>query len=134
MSDGLVFPDVRECLFDLIDGTEHLGESVRAVFHLPADNFGIIEGPFPLVQIVATGGTEGYVDRVDRVALDCYAPGQAAVNTLESVKSFLRGSNIDTAHGFLDSIAIDQVPTDIPYQSETLNKATGTFLVTSRPL
>lgn len=134
MSDGLVFPDVRECLFDLIDGTEHLGSPVRAVFHLPSDVYGTIDGPFPLVQIVATGGTEGYVDRVDRVTLDCYAPGQVAVNTLESVKAYLRGTDVSTAHGYLDSITVDQVPTDIPYQSETLNKATGTFLVTSRPI
>ena len=134
MSDGLVFPDVRECLNDLIDGTTHLETIVRSVFHLQADDRGSLLGPFPLVQVVATGGTESYVDRVDRVTLDCYAPGQQAVNTLESVKAFLRGTDIETPHGYLDEIRVDQVPTDIPYQSETLNKATATFLVTSRPI
>ncbi|SEE19782.1 hypothetical protein SAMN04489740_0862 [Arthrobacter alpinus] len=134
MSDGLVFPDVRECLHDLLDGTVHIGEPIQSVFHLPADGYGALLGPFPIVQIVATGGTEGYVDRVDRVTLDCYAPGQLAVNTLESVKAFMCGTDKETTHGYLDDVSVDQVPTDIPYTSDTLNKATATFLVTSRPI
>jgi hypothetical protein len=132
--DGLVFPDVRECLNDLIDGTEHLDESVRMVWHLPADEYGLLQGPFPLVMVYTNGGTEGYIDRVDRVTLECYAPGTRAVNTLESIKAFICGTDIETVHGYLDSIRSDQVPEDVPYTSDTLNKATATFTVTSRPL
>jgi len=132
--DGLVFPDVRECLNDLVDGTEHLGEMVRVVWHLPADDYGTLQGPFPIVLVYTNGGTEGYIDRVDRVTLECYAPGTQAVNTLESIKAFICGTDIETAHGYLDNIKSDQVPEDIPYASDTLNKATATFMVTSRPL
>lgn len=134
MIDGLVFPDVRECFSDLIDGTTHLDKPVRLVWHLPADDYGALEGPFPLVQVYTTRGTEGYVDRVDWVTLECYAPGTSAVNTLESIKASICGTDIDTPHGFLDSIKSEQVPEDVPYQSDTLNKATATFTVTSRPL
>jgi len=132
--DGLVFPDVRECLNDLVDGTEHLGEMVRMVWHLQADDYGTLQGPFPVVLVYTNGGTEGFIDRVDRVTLECYAPGTRAVNTLESIKAFICGAGIETAHGYLDSIKSDQVPEDIPYASDTLNKATATFTVTSRPL
>lgn len=135
MMDGLVFPDPLECLMDLIDGTEHLDQQVSAVLSLPADDYGILQGPFPVVLIYALpGGTEGYVDRVDKVALECFAPGRAAVNTLESIKAFICGTDIETSHGYLDSITVDQVPTDVPYTSDTLNKADATFTVTSRPL
>lgn len=134
MIDGLVFPDVRECLNDLVDGTEHLDETVRMVWHLPADEYGTLQGPFPIVLVYTNGGTEGYVDRVDRVTLECYAPGTRAVNTLESIKAFICGTDIETAHGYLDAIKSDQVPEDVPYASDILNKATATFTVTSRPL
>ncbi|MDQ0102352.1 hypothetical protein J2T10_001998 [Paenarthrobacter nicotinovorans] len=134
MIDGLVFPDVRECLTDLVDGTEHLDQAVRMVWHLPADKFGAIEGPFPIVLVFTNGGTQGFIDRVDRVTLECYAPGTQAVNTLESILAFICGTDIETAHGFLDSINVDQVPADVPYASDTLNQANMTLLVTSRPL
>jgi len=134
MIDALVFPDVRGCVSDLIDGTSHGGDPVRAVWYLPADSYGQLTGPFPIVLIYSTDGTEGWVDRVDRVTLECYAPGTQAVETLESIKAHICGTNIETASGFLDSITPDQVPKDVPYQSDTLNKAAATFMVTSRPL
>ncbi|QSZ47229.1 hypothetical protein [Arthrobacter sp. D5-1] len=134
MIDGLVFPDVRECLTDLVDGTEHLDQTVRMVWHLQADNYGTLEGPFPVVLVFTNGGTQGFIDRVDRVTLECYAPGTQAVNTLESILAFICGTDIETSHGYLDSISIDSVPEDVPYASDTLNKATASLLATSRPL
>jgi hypothetical protein len=135
MSEGLVFPNPRSCLFDLIDGTEHLGETVHAFYQEPADALGYLQGPFPIAVIYAMpGGVEGYVDRVDRMSIDVYAPGERAVDTLESIKASICGEDIDTPSGYLDNIKPDQVPTDIPYQSATVNKATATFLLTSRPL
>lgn len=133
MIDALVFPDARDALFDLIDGAEHLGESVTAVYQIPADDYGAIQGPFPIALIYITGGTGGFVDRVDRATVEVYAPGQLAVNTLESISASIIGSDIETPSGFLDSIEADVTPADIPYQSDTLNKAVATFLVTSRP-
>ena len=134
MSDVLVFPDTRSALFDLIDGAAHEGVTVRAVYHLPADAYGALQGPYPIAHVYVTGGTEGYVDRVDRATIDVYAPGEQAVNVLESIRASIRGENIETPSGFLDRIDPDITPADVPYQSDTLNRATATFLVTSRPL
>jgi len=134
MIDALVFPDTRDALFDLIDGATHLGEPVRAVYQLPADDYGVLQGPFPIALIYVTGGTRGYVDRVDRATIEVYAPGQAAVNTLESISASIIGEDIETGPGYIDKVEADITPADIPYQSDTLNKATATFLVTARPL
>ena len=134
MIDALVFPDTRDALFDLIDGETHMGQPVRAVYQIPADDYGAIQGPFPVALIYVTGGTRGFVDRVDRATIEVYAPGQAAVNTLESIAASIIGEDIETGSGFIDKIEADITPADIPYQSDTLNKAVGTFFVTSRPL
>ena len=134
MIDALVFPDSRDCLFDLIDGATHLGEPVQAVYQIPANEYGAIQGPFPIALIYTVGGNRGFVDRVDRVTIEVYAPGQQAVNTLESISASIIGADIETPSGHLDSIEADVTPADIPYQSDTLNKAMATFFVTSRPI
>ena len=135
MIDALVFPDARDALFDLINGATHLGEPVRAVYQLSADtSTGAVQGPFPVALIYATGGTKGFVDRVDRATVEVYAPGQQAVNTLESIAASIVGTDIETPSGYIDGIEQDVVPVDVPYQSDTLNKAAATFLVTSRPI
>ena len=134
MIDALVFPDTRDCLFDLIDGAEHLGERVKAVYQLPADAYGSLTGPFPVALIYTLGGTRGFVDRVDRATVEVYAPGQQALDTLESISASIVGDSIETPSGFLDSIEADQTPADVPYPSDTLNKAVASFLVTSRPV
>jgi len=134
MIDALVFPDVRDALFDLINGSTHLGETVTAVYQIPADDYGTIKGPFPVALIYVTGGNRGFVDRVDRVTVEVYAPGQQAVNTLESIAASIIGSDIETPSGYLDAIEADITPADVPYQPDPLNKAVATFFVTSRPL
>lgn len=135
MIEALIFPDARDALFDLIDGATHLGAPVRAVYQLQADNVtGAIEGPYPVALIYVTGGTRGFVDRVDRATIELYAPGQQALNTLESISASIIGSGIETPSGYIDGIAAEITPADVPYQSDTLNKATATFLVTSRPI
>ncbi|MDN4644924.1 hypothetical protein [Arthrobacter sp. PsM3] len=107
---------------------------MTAVYQIPANSYGAIEGPFPLALIYVTGGTRGFVDRVDRATIEVYAPGQQALNTLESISASIVGEAIDTPSGYVDGIAADITPADVPYQSDTLNKAVATFLVTSRPL
>lgn len=135
MSGGLVFPNPRSCMFDLIDGETHLGEVVHAFYQEPADEMGSIQGPFPVAVILTKpGGSEGYVDRVDRISVDVYAPGEQAVDTLESIKASICGDGIETPSGYLDSIKPDEVPEDIPYPLDTLNKASASFFLTSRPL
>lgn len=133
MIDGLVFPDVRDCMSDLVDGVEHLGEAVSTVYYLSADSY-TNPALWPLVLIYSGDGSQGYVDRVDRVTLECYAPGTRAVDTLESITAMICGTDISTAHGFLDSVRVDLVPKDTDLQSDVLNRARATFLVTSRPL
>jgi len=134
MIDALIFPDARDALFDLIDGATHLGQPVRAVFQLPADKLGALLGPFPLALIYTSGGTQGFVDQVDRATIEVYAPGQQAVETLKSISASILGTDIETPAGFIDSIEPDIKPDEVPYQSDTLNKASATFLVTARPL
>ena len=134
MTDVLIFPDTRSCLFDLIDGSTHVGETVRAVYHLQVDSYGQLQGPFPVAHVYVTGGTEGYIDRVDRVTIDVYAPGEQAVQVLESIRAFIIGEGIETPSGYLDKVEVNVTPADVPYQSDTLNRAAATFLVTSRPL
>lgn len=134
MIDGLVFPDTKSALFDLVDGATHMGEPVRAVTWLPAGDYGALVGPFPLAHIYGRPGTTGFVDRVDRRTIDVYAPGEQALNVLESITASICGTGIETPSGYLDKIEVDENPEDSPYQSDTLNKATATFLVTSRPI
>lgn len=134
MIDALVFPDTRDALFDLIDGATHLGSNVRAVYQVPADSYGAIKGPFPIALIYTNGGTMGFLDRVDRATIEVYAEGQQAINTLESISASIIGTDIETPSGHLDGIEADITPADVPYQSDTLNKAVASFLVTSRPL
>lgn len=141
MSDGLVFPDARDAVWDLLSGSTHFDPftnetvTVRAVTTLPVDAYGLLEKPFPLAHIrSAAPGTQGYVDRVDRVAIDLYAPLEQAVNVLESISTYLTGSGIETPSGYLDAIEPDDLPVDVPYQSEVVKLATATFLVVTRPI
>lgn len=135
MIDGLVFPDTKVAILELIDGATHMGEVVRAVTWLPAGDYGALDGPFPLAHIQGRpGGTTGFMDRVDRRTIDVYAPGEQALNVLESITASICGTGIETPSGYLDKIEVDENPEDSPYQSDTLNKATVTVLVTSRPI
>lgn len=135
MLDLMVFPNTRQGLMDLINGATHLGQEVTATWHLEANTAtGNPAGPFPLIYIGAPRGVIGYIDRVDRIKLDCYAPGTLAVEILESVTASLCGTNIETPSGFLDSIQVVLAPEDIDYVSDTMNLASATFEVISRPV
>ena len=133
MIDALIFPDTRDALFDLINGATHLGETVTAGYQIPAGPYGAIKDT-PFALIYTTGGTKGFIDRVDRATIEVYAPGQQAVNMLESIAASIIGTDIETPSGHLDGIEQSTTPSDVPYQSDILNRATATFLVTSRPL
>jgi len=134
MSDALVFPSSQAGLFDLIDNSTHDGAVVHAFYHLPTDAYGSLQGPFPIAHIYGRGGTQGFIDRVERRTIDVYAPGEQAERVLESITAFICGDNVETPSGFFDKIECDVTPDDVPYQSDTLNKATATFMVTSRPI
>lgn len=132
MIEGLVFPNVRLCLEDLVDGTVHLGQPVRFVWHLEVED-GKLAGPFPLVQPITAPGRKGYIDRVDPITLECYAEGNLARETLESISASICGHGIETPSGYLDTIE-ETAATDDVYYNDTLNKAFATFDVTTRPV
>lgn len=133
MSDGLVFPDTRVAFETLLEGTTHVGQEVHVFWWLGANTLDDDEN-IPAIVLDSPRGTEGYIDRVDRIRVVCYAPGQQAVNVLESVKAMLVGENIDLGEYALDEVKVVSTPEDIPYPSDTLNEAAATFDVVTRPI
>ena len=134
----MIFPDTRAAILSLIDGTTHeaLGQShtVTAWYHQPADDYGQPVGDFPQAVVYATGGTEGWVDRVDQITVELFAArGELAVRVLESIKDAITGENIETPEGFLDTVAVRTVPVDVPYQNASLSKAQMALEVITRP-
>lgn len=132
MADQLTFPDMREALHWLLSR----GESPAApCFYLLADEHGTLAGPFPLVQIVHLGGDVGYIDAQERYQLNVFAPGEEALAAARAIGDYLRGEQIDTAAGFLDTIAVTSTPVEaqMPH-SDTLNQAHLAVTVTARPL
>lgn len=135
MNDVMVFPDTRKCLTDLVHETEHVGEAVTVQWVLQADQNGSLRGPFPVVEIYLTpGGTEGYIDRADRLAMACYAPGNLAMDVLESIRASVIGEGIETGHGYLDQIRVINPPAPAEYVSDKYKKALMTLEVVVRPI
>lgn len=134
----MIFPDTRAAILELIDGTTHeyndTFHEVPAYYSQPSDENGqhVVTGPQAVVY--ATGGQEGYVDRVDQITVDLFAPrGELAVKVLESIKDDITGENIDTPEGFLDTVAVRTVPVDVPY-GFGISLARVTFDVITRPV
>ena len=143
MSDVLVFPDTRQCLTELVDGATHQGESVTVVWHRLANGQGAFAADLPAVQIQLTpGGTEGYLDRADRLTLAAYmrlpsGPGDpTALSILESVRASILGVGIETPSGYLDSVRVVNAPapTESAFNSESIERAVMTIEVVTRPV
>lgn len=137
----MIFPDTRGAIFDLIDGTEHFSMpdvfvTVRATYLQTADEYGRPStGDGVEVVITQDAGTQGWVDRVDRISLDVYAPGEQAMNVLNSLLGLLVGFGVETPKGvYLDEVSVDQTPHEMPYPSDTLNHAMCRLLVVVRPV
>src|SRR5699024_4059610 len=120
MSDVLVFPDTRGAVWDLINGAEHVGVTVHAAYHMGTDSYGVPSGPFPVALITTEPGTQGYVDRKERITVDVYAPGAQTMNVAQSIYASIVGTDIDTPSGCLDEVQADQTPDERPYQSDLL--------------
>lgn len=138
MTSVMVFPDTRDCLRDLIHGTTHAGETVTVQYHLQATPQGGLQGPLPVVHLQLTqGGTEGYLDRADRLTLACYArAGSKSLDVLESVRASVIGYGIDTPSGYLDSVRVINAPapTDSAFNSDNIDRAVCTLEVVTRPI
>lgn len=127
------YPDTRDALYELIDGRTFAGRTVTAYYQLQLD-YATAAQDGPVVLIYTTGGSEGLVDRVDRATVEVYAPGTAAVEVAEAIRVAVVDRPHDLEAGYIDSVRTDITPHDVPYQSELVNLARVSFLVTSRPL
>lgn len=133
LTEGLVFPNTRDVLFELIDGREFSGAQVAAFYQLPVD-YAADASETPQVLIYTAGGTQGWIDRVDRATIEVYAPGQQAEFVANAIVSAVVGQGHDLAAGYVDEIRCDITPHDVPFQSEVVNLARAGLLVTTRPI
>lgn len=134
----MIFPDARAAVLELIDGSTHefngATYEVPGYYSQPSDENGqhVVSGPQAIIY--RTGGQEGWIDRVDQITVDLFAPlGELAVKVLESIKDDITGENIETPEGFLDSVSVRTVPVDVPY-GFGISLARATFDVVTRPL
>lgn len=135
MSDVLVFPDARAAVADLIDGGEHVGAKVEAHYSMPVDSYGSPSGNFPLAVIKTEPGTQGYIDRTDRIVVTVYGHGSdPTMDISQSIHALLVGKDIETPSGYLDEIQPDQPPHELSYYSETINQVQFRIMVTTRPV
>lgn len=134
MIEPLVFPDTRKAIYELMHGSGYLDHEVSAAYHIETDKYGSIAGPFPLAIISTEPGTQGHVDRTDRIVVDVYAEGTMAMETAQFLHAMLVGAGIETDTQYLDSIKSDQAPFETQYQSDTINRATFRIMVIVRPV
>ena len=135
--EGLLYPDTRDALYELVDGKTFAGYETTAFYQLPVDYAERSAPPNELVAtalIYTTGGTEGWVDRVDRATIEVYAPGPDAVKVAEAIRAAIVGHGHELEAGYIDEISCDITPHDVPHQAETVNLARAGYLVTTRPL
>ena len=136
MSDVLVFPDARAAVYDLIHKAEHDGHEVSAHYQMPVSDYGSAGGPFPLAVVEMEPGTQGFLDRTDRIVVTVYAEGSMpAARIAESIHASLVGVDIEAPGDvYLDEIQPDQPPHELAYYSETINQVQFRIMVTTRPV
>ena len=135
MSDVLVFPDARSAVYDLIHEAEHSGHVVRAFYQMPFDVTGTNPVVYPVAVVEVEPGSQGYVDRVDRIVVTVYGEGSSpTARVAESIHASLIGIDIETPSGYLDEIQPDQPPHELAYYSETINQVQFRIMVTTRPV
>lgn len=125
------YPPAREVLMELIDGNAFDGETVTAYLRLQPD----FVQHLPAVLIYSLGGTETYLDRVDRVGVDVYADaGTQAVDVAEAIRASIVDQPHETSLGYVDNISAETTPVDVPYADPNVSQAQAVYRVTSRPL
>lgn len=126
---GYAYPDTREAFWQLAAAPLTDDEITAArYFQLTAD------WTPPAVQIGLPVGTEGFLERVDRVSVDFYAEGEQAGRLADAFKLRVTGENlmIDGV-GLLDTVVAETVPHDVPYPSDRINVSSAVYRVTTRP-
>lgn len=124
------FPEAREAIFQLIDGTTHAGRTVSAFYVL---NMGW-ESDVPVAQIYVQRGGESHLDRTDWVVVNVFAAPGEAIPVAESIRASLANRPHDVPGvGFIDNIHVEQTPQDVPYPSDRVMQAQMILRVTCRP-
>src|SRR5699024_11809970 len=122
------------CVVCLLDCFVLFGLSFHAVYLMVSFSYGVPFGPFSFALITTEPGTQGYLDRKDRITVEVYAPGEQAMQVAQSVYASIVGPDIDTPSGYLDEVQADQTPYERPYQSDMLNRSEFRVVVTVRPV
>jgi len=128
---GLVWPDARRAVHTLCQGFEHEGQVVEAFYILP-DRFEAEN--LPCVNTHAQRSAEGYIDRVTWVVVDVYAAPGESIGIAEAIVSAVANQPHDVPGvGYLDSVEVEQIPTDVPRPSGFGEHAQFILRVTTRP-
>lgn len=137
------YPDAREVIESLVDGQTFAGVTVEVCYKLGADfveqaRASDTSGQAPVLLFVA-GGTEGVVDRVDRIGVQVYGVGTATLKVAEAIRARLSPDPLslnahDTPAGYVDDIRPETLPVDVPFSDPVVTEAQFVALVTSRPI
>ena len=128
---ALVWPDARKAVHMLIQGSKYDGQKVEAFYILPMD---FETQNLPCANTHVQRSSEGYVDRVVWVVVDVYAAPGESIGIAEGIVTALAGKPHDVSGvGFLDDIAVERIPTDVP-RPDGVEQAQTVLRVTVRPL
>ena len=130
--EQLEFPDGCKVIEDLINGETFDGKRISAGQFTTADALSKVQDE-PFVLITTDGGVPGYVDQVEQLTLQVNAAAGTAKKIASEIRTQIIGENIDTAHGFVDAIKCDRIPTVTPV-TDQMDQATLLVSIISRPL
>lgn len=123
---ALVWPDARKAVHTLIRETG-LATPEYILPHPLSENL-------PAVNTFVQRSTEGYVDRVVWVAVDVYAVPSESMDIANALVTAIANQPHDVPGiGYLDSVEVEQVPTDVPRPDET-EQTQFVLRVTARPV
>lgn len=135
---GLMWPDTRECLFSLLDGRQFAGHPIKVCYRLSADYLDQAKAGTAAVLIYPLGGTEGAVDRVDRLGVDVYGIGTQSMDVARAITRLLvpnpyYPARHDTPVGYVDDVGIETVPVDVPFADPMITQTQAVYRMTVRP-
>lgn len=123
---ALVWPDARKAVHVLIRDLG-IAEPFYILPHPLTDHL-------PAVNTHVQRSTEGYVDRVVWVMVDVYAAPGESISIAESIVTAVsNGPHEVPGVGYIDDIAVEQVPADVPLPDE-MEQAQFVLRVTARPV
>lgn len=127
----MMWPDARKAVHTLIQGFEHGGQTVESFYILPMD---FERQNLPCVNTYVQRSTEGFVDRVTWIVVDLYTVPGGGMTIASAIVSTLAGQPHDVPGvGFLDDIAVEQPPVDVP-RPDGVEQTQTILRVTTRPV